>query len=579
MIGPLLYLSGLTEDVLIALVHGISGVHPDAVTFPEGGGSTDLEFAIPRVPGMDEVVVDVAQLRVLAETPELELSTYQVTDAPDGGSLLDLGAESRLRRVVVDPPAAATTALASLHLVVRAAPKRVPGPPVFADPPFPLDSKMYAPALGGLTVSTTGDGRQLSFPAAGAAGAAWLLQYATGTEATNLTPRTDRFAVRRVTVNAAATDVSLVIRGASTEDPGIPLWDHPGAFLPEAGEQEINFTPLAQKHLTAALTGSASPTLAIPLRLSSASGGAVRVVARTLVAWYLVRPLGPAPVSVRIGGDWTRLDLRAPTARRPGGSTLRLRLRHAGRELNGSRRPPLDPPRSGVRVGDQRLVAVATPVTGAVALASVRVLVAVGEAAEAVLELHADAAGAPGAPIAAPVVRQLAAPPAGSPPEPAWLEFELPNPVQVAGTIWAVLRTNRGRVHWFTEAGPAEVARVSVDSGASWGVVDDLLVDPGEPLVQLFHAVSTPDPPTVELFLAGSPAGAIALGPVAEGSREFLSTDAAVPASVLAALGAATGTGGEATSTTPLVLFCRAVGDLVVEELTLSYHPFATVGG
>jgi hypothetical protein len=600
--GPLLYPTSIGKLELTGLVTGILAAKdlasdPDVVTFPEVGGDADLELAIPFLPGMDEVVVDAAGLRVVAEAPELELSTYTVSDGPEGqGSFLALPAPSRLRKVVVDAPTATTAALPKLHLVVRAGEGMKPGPPVFAHPPFSLPSPMFAAVFGGMVVTEVSGGtrQQLEFPAAGsqfpaAQGSAWLLQHATGDDATSLQPVAERLIVRRVTVDAAATDLALVIPGATADDALVPLWSHPGAFLPAAGEQEISFGPLAQKHLAAALaqlgTAAGPQTLPIPLRFTAAGGGAIRVVAKTLQARYIVRPAGADPVTLRLGGDWVPLPLRAPAGRRPTATSMRVRARHLGRELNqGSGQPPAARPNAGLRVDAGRLVATSLPCLPSgrdptVPLASARVYALAGEVVEVVCELRADAAGAPGPLLAAPIVKQLQ-PPATPPPRPDWIEFELPAPgaaVGVPATVWVTLRTNRGELRWFTGAGGE--GRVSLDAGASWGAVETALAATGAPLAQLFHAVDAPQPPVIDVLLDGSPAGSVALEPVAGSPLEFVTVPGlALPGPVAGALATAAA-GDDGRAALAPALFSRAVADLTVEELTLSYDPFAAAGG
>jgi hypothetical protein len=592
-VEPLLYPTGIAVSDLIGLVSGAVPVEnlafdPNLVSFQDGGGDADLELAIPFLAGMDEVVVEAAQLRLRGETPELELSTYSVSDASDGkGSFLDLGGPARLHRVVVDAPSTATAGLADLHLVVRIAEGLQPGPPVFADPSFPPPSPVFDRVFAGMTVSTLGSGRQLLLP--GAQGSAWLLQYATGKQPTNLQPVAEKFTVQRVTVDAAATDLALVIPGPAEGDPRIPLWSQPGAFLPEVGEQEVNFTPLAQRHLAAALAAidkaSGPQTLPIPLRFTSSTGGAVRVVSKTLTAHYVVRPLRADPVTARLGGDWTPLVLRAPASRRPSDSALRLRARHSGRELNGgSPVPTLAAPQAGVRVTVDRQVAAAvafSPLAGAPAtlpLASARIHALALGPAEVVMELRGDAAGAPGPLLGAPVVKQLT--PAATPPPhaPAWVEFELPPPgvpVAAPSMVWVTLRMNQGELRWF--ASGSGDARVSLDGGSSWGTVDPRLTSAGAPLAQLFHAIANPPPVEIQVLAGETPAGSITLAR-ADGDRLELAGAAGLglPGAVLTALATAGPAGDGDRAETTLRLFSRAVADLEIEELTVSYDPFAS---
>lgn len=592
-VEPLLYPIGISINDLIGLVSGAVLVEdlafdPNLVSFEEGGGDADLELAIPFLAGMDEVVVESAQLRVQAAIKKIELSSYKVSNGPDGqGSFLELGGPARLREVVVGQPSTATAALLNLHLVVRSAEGLEPGPPVFAFDPFEPDSPMFGKVFGGLTVNDNfggGSAKQLLFP--GAQGSAWLLQYATGTEATNLQPVAERFTVQKVTVDAAATDLALVIPGPNDDDPSIPLWSQPGAFLREAGEQEVNFTPLAQRHLAGALAGidaaAAPQTLPIPLRFTSASGGAVRVTSKTLLAHYVVRPLGPDPATLRLGGDWAQLVLEAPAARRPSDSALRLRARHLGRELNAGSPPPLRAPGAGVRVAGDRLVATAVELTppagsaGTLPLASAKVHGLALEAAEVVMELRGDAGGAPGPLVASPVVRQLARPEGPPPQAPAWIEFELEAPgvaVAAPSTVWVTLRMNQGELRWF--AGGNGDTRESLDAGASWGAVDPSLTSTGGLLAQVFHAVTDPAPPELTLLVGESPAGSITLQ-AAGNKLEFASAaGAGLPGPVLSALAGAPAGNGDRAATT-LRLFARAVADLTVEELTVSYDPFAS---
>ena len=252
-------------------------------------------------------------------------------------------------------------------------------------------------------------------------------------------------------------------------------------------------------------------------------------------------------------------------------------MRHLGRELNaGSPVPPRSLPGSGVRVDAERWAAsrleVLEPVSGSdtgqlAVLATARVLVAASGAAELALELRADAAGSPGAPLGPPLVTQLETGATG------WVELPLNEPLPVEpGPLWIVLRTTRGALHWYGEE--AGAARISLDRGETWGDVDPLLTAAVAPLAQLYHRLPDPLPrPSLVaqlgdmLLAADLLAGAARTGP-AEYELEVLE----VPSALLEAIGATTGSG---RTETVLSLFSTAVADLTLEDAALSYDPYA----
>jgi hypothetical protein len=570
------------------LVQLVAGVFPNAADLDriefgeEEGGTADRELAIPFLADMDEVVVDAAELRLAARELQQDVTGYSVTaisSGDDQGVVLALDTPARLAKVVLDAPDAPPP---TAHLVVRSAQPRQGGgfsfgPPIFAHPPFALPSKLYDPVLGGLTVTpVSGKGLQVAFPAT--PGSGWLFQYATGNDPTTLTPIPFASSVRRVVIEAAPRGLTVLVAGRDGA-PDTVLWSYANALLPDVGTQVVSFTPVAQKRLAAALAavgaGAADVTLPVPLRFSSSSGGLVGIEARTLQAHYVVHPLGPAPTTVSLAGGWTPLDLSAPGLR-PSGGELRIVAKHRGHVLNdGSPVPPVAAPSAGVRVDSGRWAAVAAsfaPAAGAapgspLPLVAVRVPLEVTAPAEAALELRADAAGTPGAVLAPPVVRRLQ--PGGDP----WVTFEPAEPLPLpAGTVpvWVSLRTTKGEVRWF--AGPPGNARISADSGATWGEVDALLLPTAAPLVQLFHAVPDPPPaPAVQLQLGEESLGEIAFGePHGRDPREFATATTDVPQPVLDALARGSGPG---RVTTRVLVFSRAVVDLVVSTWSLDYDP------
>jgi hypothetical protein len=586
---PLFYSASVQQAELIQLVLGLVDTETlghDVVSFEdEDGGTAERELAIPFLPGMDDVIVDAAELRLRAVSTERTITGWSVvtTSGVDAGRVVKLDVPGRLATVTLDKPSGwpgPNSDAERMRVVVRPAEPEGSGftfgPPIFATPSFSLASPLYDPVLGGMGVTEVAGGKlRLTFP--DTAGSAWLIQFAKGDEATKLATLSLATTVRAVTVNAATRELTLVVPGEDGDPAGdVLLWSYPNAFLRDVGEQVVSFTPVAQKRLAARLgTAGGAPTLPVPLRFTSAAGGRVAVTARRLEAHYEVRPLPPEKERVELGGSWTSLPLSAPTGRRPDSGTARAAVRHLGRELNaGSTVPPRSLPGSGVRVDGERWAAsrlTVLPVSDSelqkVDLASARVLVAADEDVEVAVELRADAAGTPGAPVVPPLVQQL---PAGTS---GWIELELPTPHAVEpGPLWVALRTTRGELHWYAEG--AGEARISLDRGETWGNVDPLLIDAEAPLAQLYHVLPEPLPRPQLVVQLGEVlvAADLLTGAGRTGPREFVLERLELPSPVLDAIGAATG-GGRVE--TVLSLFSAAVAELTLEGAALSYDPFS----
>ena len=604
--APLFYSSQLARAELLQLVlsAAIGTAEPpplDTVELPdEDGGEAARELGLPLLPGMDEVQVDEARLVLRAEPREMEVTTHTVTNVAAGanqGTVVALAKPSRLRKVELTYTVPAGT---SPRLVVRPAEKQGNafsfGAPIYAAPDFPPPGPMYGRVLSGLAVQDLGGDRRLAtFP--NVLGSAWLFQLATGDSPTELSAQAFQPQVGKVVIQALPRDLALEL-APSGGGPGIPLWSHPDLLLPETGEQEVHFTPLAQKTLAeelAARSGEAGAvTLPVPLRFRATSGGAVGITARSLAARYVVRPLGPDPATLRLDGGWSPLGLDAPAALTPAGSAVRVTAKLLGRELNaGSPEPPVAPPGGGLRVSAERAVATALRFLPDEAgrrlpLASVRLYLAAPEDAEGTLEIREDTAGAPGPPLAAPIVRQV---PRGAS---GWIELELTAPLAVEPgdrPLWLTLRVTRGQLFWFGAPGAAPSpdpggvgapVRVSPDQGRTWGSPEEALATlatgGGPLLAQLFHAVPDPLPrPVVRLhrgaaLLAGD--WLSALQPTAQ-PREYRAEAAVLPAAVLAGLAAVPPTGpGAGRVRSELRLFSRSVLDLTLEGMTLFYDPF-----
>jgi hypothetical protein len=600
----LFYQASLLPHVLRDLVGARRAV--DVVEFKEvDGGKETREMAVPFLPDMDEVSVEQAQLILRAQPHELEADSFSSTpikEKSNVGFVLSLSKQSRLRKVVFNYPTFPTDVknkpqkltylgistrpdgpVAQLRLVVRPATRQGSGftfgPPIFADPPLPAPGELYGPVLVGLSVRDLGNSIEVTLPSL--LGTDWLFQFASGEEPTKLSPIDFDTTITRVTIDAAPLNLSLSIQSADGGD--ILLWSHPDYLLPEMGPQEVNFTPLAQNHLAARLKGQAhTPTLPVPLIFNSAAAGALAITSKTLKARYLVRPFGTKGQTLRLGGYWVPLNLKAPAARAPEEGSARLVVRHLGRELNdGSPVPQLARPTTGLRVNTQtwaaRQLTFVPPAASSVPspLAAVRVRLATLEDAEAVVEVRADAAGSPGQMLAGPLVQQC------DKGFSDWLEFELPAQSAVAADgaqIWVCLRSNKGDLLWFAD-GADGASKISGDRGQTWGAVDPLLAPAAAPLAQLFHATPpSPATPAVALRLGDKviaenilAAATRAAADTHGAAREFTLDNFTLPQAVGDALHTAVGQGRVSVE---LKLFSRAVLDLNIERLTLFYSPF-----
>lgn len=596
-----------TQLALLAAGFVIEEVTGDFVDFDdESGGQADRELAIPLLPGMDAVVVDSAQIVLRARVLEVDVTGYDsvATSDDDVGVVVRLHTPSRIRRIVLGhvsfPPEVAGEAVRYRHvsgLETRAAGEGVTtesmrvvvrpaepseggftfGPPIFADPPFPAPpSPFYGPSLAGLRVAMpSGGSLQVQLPET--AGQAWLVQLAHGAEPTELRPLAFSAAATRVSVAAAPRNLSIVARGATPEE-DVALWGNPNALLPESGSQVVSFTPVAQRMLSARLaeagSAGAGVTLPVSLRFAAHSGGRIEVESRTLSAHYEVHPMEADPLLLRASGTWSQVRLSAPTTVRADAGGGQLEAALLGRELNpGSPVPPITSPPAGLRVTAERWAAASArwePAAGgtgsALPLVSVQVLVQASEATEVVLEVRADSAAAPGPAVATPAVLQLEPGPA------EWQEFVLKQPVPVVtggAPLWVALRTNQGEVRWFA-AGDGE-ARVSVDRGATWGAIDERLIEGGAPLALLFHASDVSLAPRLALYLGEIPVAELAVDrPVGEAR---FAAELALPGPILSALASAPPGLGPRADTT-VHAFSRSVIDLTLSDFSLSYSPF-----
>lgn len=584
------HLSAALIEQVVALAVDLTTVTHDSVTFPEGGSDVDLELAVPFLPGMDEVVVNTAQLVLRASETELTIDRWHAIPGPGGsGVFVIVDTPARLRRLVIDAsaqPADSFPVIRSVTLDAAGTPKE--GPPMFSGRTFHTGA-MFPDALAGLSV-VTGTSKRMTLSVPPTQGQAWLVQFATGGSPADLTPSAGVPGVYTVTVAPAASDVTLVLRAPpGSAQPGLALWQHPGPLLTDTGDQTADFTPAAGQSLSAVLAAlnasHDSAALSLPVRFHASTAGTLEVTRRALDVRYVSHPVS-TPLDLALDGGWVDLVLDAPS-RRPDESTLRLSARHLGTAVNpGSGVPPARTPPGGLRVGAGRLVAGSVrweqPASGGASagppeLAVLRLLAAPVDATEVVCEVRADASGAPGAVVAGPLVAQLRADE-----RVGWVSLPLPAPVPVTApaTLWVTVRTNLGELEWFALPGTERVL-ASADGGDSWGDAEAHLGPRGGPAIQLMHVV---DPgqqrPVLTVRVGDTDRGTIPLasvpGPSGGGSAEYAGpSPPALPAAVLAAMvAAATAAGPDRTETT-FSLWSADTLQVTVAELTCSYDPFS----
>jgi hypothetical protein len=419
-------------------------------------------------------------------------------------------------------------------------------------------------------------------------GTSWLLQWATGNDATSLTPVTVTTTVRAVTIERAVADVRLELRPDEPDGEAVLLWNHPGVLDPTAGLQPVDLAPMARKRLSDRLAAAnqATPprTLTLPVRLVATTGGPVGVSGTDLRVTYTVAAAASG-TALALRGEPRPLDLTAPAALRPSAADIKVTARHLGRELNGPVQPAAPDGGPGVVVTGDRWVARALPVIASgsgtdVGLAAVTVDVSADDDAELAVEIRADIQGVPGPVLAGAVVRI-------DPGRRATRELLLEPPTEVgAGSVvWVSARATTGGVRWYGDAGDLAVAlpavagplaRVSADRGTTWAPVDDRLAGATAPRARLFHAVAMPYTPPTLVISAGSATVASLPTTPAGAPDEFNVPDGTVAPALLDLLGRTHGIG---KVTTAVGVASQAALDVKVIGIGLSYPPTASATG
>jgi hypothetical protein len=482
--------------------------------------------------GMDELSVGAAQFDLAALPRRIEVAPLKPPTSLTG-VVVAFTEPSRLSMIEIETDAAIRPGVSDkatdLRLLVRVATPAgsgyTAGPPLFAMPSFPAG--MFGNALGGMGLESTHSKTKktvLSFPPT--AGAAFLIQFAKGASPLQLTAEEPQpaFGVPRVWVDEVPKDLTIATDSGA-------VFNHPGTLLP-GSKQTVSFRPAAEKLLNGALAAAKSDArmIAVTLRLTASNACMVELTPTAIEAAYRARP-PQQPRRVELRGSREPLSLAVPSVPKPTAGSFSLAAKFLGRELNGAYElgPEALPP-SGLRVNPVRSAAALAPLAGPVAgaslaLASVRLALIAGSDAEVAMELRGDAAGAPGALLAPPAVRQFDATFFG------WAELVLPKPLPVVtgnAALWIVLRATKGEALWCAGREHAIPSLLSTDGGGSWGEPETAAA----PLLQLFHA-ATP-PPSVDVTLRGGVAlhtwTLIRTGPKSE---QFAIADASFPPKLL----------------------------------------------
>jgi hypothetical protein len=200
-------------------------------------------------------------------------------------------------------------------------------------------------------------------------------------------------------------------------------------------------------------------------------------------------------------------------------------------------------------------------------MASARVYLGIPEAAEAVLDFCADAAGSPGEVLGKPAVRQL------EPAPPNWVDFNLPSPLAIeGGRVWLALRSNKGTLLWFADGSAAGAPKVSTDQGRTWGVPEFPIVEGANLMTQILLERAPNGEaaaPVLRLERDGTVLDGNLLAEAVAGAGGEYSVRAAQ--FNVSALSAPADVNGKVTKR--FALASSAIADVTIEDFVLTYDP------
>ncbi len=489
-----------------------------------------FEVRVPRLPGLSELVVDRALVRIQGR--RIDVTPVQVAKSDVAASVRLQGRPGALRRVElrsvrIDPAAvgddvvlrASTGSVARwrwrttgdgierdtddagdpVHVMVRP----TNAPPAAAVPHYEMPDNaagLYGPVLAGASLrldDPVKDAAAVSFepPVAAsdvevfvganrdksrhgglpheAVGLAWTAQAVVATWAS---------APHDVTLTAASGGSSATVAELAGE-----LSDAPA---------EIDLTPAARAVLHDALAAGGTDDLVLRLTATSTAAGELAGDEIRLDARYRHAALGSTGLSVTLEGAPVPATIDVPPGLVPVVVTMTLDGRFGPARLVAAADDPDPATRHGV------LLRAGTRVARRLALAGIernRALVRAGllcgadTACELLVQVCADAQGRPGAPLADPVALRL------GPGPPAWHRAPLPErDAGGANDVWVIAWASTGVARWY---GPPVADRavdgldvlISLDEAATWDAGDV------RPALQL-HVTTDPEPEPIAIF-------------------------------------------------------------------------------
>jgi hypothetical protein len=489
----LFYSSELSNFAIQQIFLGLLDPPADNIDFPdESGGEASRDLAIPLLRNVGEIRVEQAELHFVSSALEVEIHSHRVVNNGLQGVYIALAKQGLLKKVTLEytPPASNGKAQ---KIVVRAAQNQgsgfTAGPPLFAAPAFASVGDMFGPALPSFSVTNLDSTHKLiTLPSV--MGTAWLFQLAETDDngaPNKLSPLNVPIKINSVVLDSVPTDLTILLASSAGD---ITLWNSPGLLLPSQDEKVVSFTPIAQKHLTEKLKNATAADAALPvsLKFRTSSGGRLAVRSKDLRGVYVGRPLDPDPAVIQVPGDRADANLSLPVGLTPTSNSVQITVRLTGKQrAAASSESPYSLPVGGLQVDQTQYVAAGVPVAASdTTLTAIRLYLAAQEAAEAVLTVCADAAGAPGEVMGKPSVVKLQPGPGG------WHVFTLPAPLTLAtNRLWLALRTNVGSLLWFMDAVADGTPMVSADKAATWGSPDLSLAGSPKLLAQLWIDVGT----------------------------------------------------------------------------------------